>query len=376
MKCVATRRAAGRSGFTLVEILVVLVIIAILIGLMFVGIQGALETARSRSCSNNLRQIGFALQSYNAKNNHYPAGWQSAGPADDGTIHGWSAQALLLPHLEQQVISDLIDFNLGYKKVAEQNVTTADGVSTPLTSLRVPTFLCPSEVRDEQRGVDYPLNYGYNAGVWLVYDPATGEGGLGSFSRDSRHDSGSFPDGASTTLAFAEVKAFQTYYRNAGLAAGAANIDTLPSIQDISAAADPADLRLLMGDGDATAEPPGDLKTSGHTEWVDGRVHQTGFTTAFAPNARTIPAVGAAGTAGTSVDWTNWQEGKIDTDTDPTNDPPTYAAVTARSYHGGGVNALMMGGAVTWVRDDINIGVWRAFSTRAGGELIPKDEQF
>ena len=28
----------------------------------------------------------------------------------------------------------------------------------------------------------------------------------------------------------------------------------------------------------------GTLKETGHTEWVDGKVHETGFTTTFTPN--------------------------------------------------------------------------------------------
>jgi len=54
---------------------------------------------------------------------------------------------------------------------------------------------------------------------------------------------------------------------------------------------------------------------------------------------------------------TNQQEGKSDT-------VPAYAAVTARSYHGGGVNVAMMDGSVPWFIDEVNLGVWRAYSTR------------
>jgi prepilin-type N-terminal cleavage/methylation domain-containing protein/prepilin-type processing-associated H-X9-DG protein len=367
-------RSMRRSGFTLVEILVVMIIIAILVGLMFAGIQSARETARKTSCANNLRQIGFALTSYAAKNNTYPSGWQSAGAATDGTVNGWSCQALLLPYLEQQIVSDLIDFKLGYKEVANQVVTTADGSSVALTGVRVPTYLCPSEKRDEQKGVDYPLNYVHNDGIWFVYDPATGTGGAGAFYPDSRLDGGNFSDGLSTTIAFSEAKAFTPYYRNAALAAGSANIDNMPTLQNVAGAGNPVDMRLVMGDGSTNAEPANDggLKTSGHTEWVDGRCHQSGFTTAFGPNARTVPVAGAAGAAGQSVDWTNWQEGKNDGGTVHA----TYAAVTARSYHGGGVNTLMMGGSVQWIRDEVNLGVWQALSTRSNADILPNTEQF
>jgi prepilin-type processing-associated H-X9-DG protein len=48
----------------------------------------------------------------------------------------------------------------------------------------------------------------------------------------------------------------------------------------------------------------------------------------------------------------------------------TYAAVTARSFHEGGVNVLLMDGSVRFVTNSIPLGVWRALGTRAGGEVI------
>ena len=62
------------------------------------------------------------------------------------------------------------------------------------------------------------------------------------------------------------------------------------------------------------------------------------------------------------VDWTNQQEGKSAT-------VVTYAAVTARSYHSGVVNTVMMDGSVHAVADSIQLDVWRGMATRAGGEV-------
>jgi prepilin-type processing-associated H-X9-DG protein len=49
---------------------------------------------------------------------------------------------------------------------------------------------------------------------------------------------------------------------------------------------------------------------------------------------------------------------------------PTYAAVTARSYHAGTINALMGDGSVRAISNSLNLGVWRALGTRAGNETI------
>ncbi len=153
-------------------------------------------------------------------------------------------------------------------------------------------------------------------------------------------------------MCFGEVKAWNPYYRNA--AQTASTLD-----------GNPPSLATICGLG-------GTFKAnSGHTEWVDGRAHQIGFTTVFRPNAKVLCTESSEEH---DVDWTNWQEGKDLAASTPAL-TPTYAAVTARSRHGGGVNVSMMDGSVRWIEDKINLGVWRALSTRNGGEIMPSDDQ-
>jgi hypothetical protein len=96
---------------------------------------------------------------------------------------------------------------------------------------------------------------------------------------------------------------------------------------------------------------------TGHTEWVDGRSHQIGFTTTFTPNRVVTPSRAKP----YSIDWNNMQEGKSDRIV-------TYAAVTARSHHAGIVNVSTMDGATRAITDDIDLLIWRALSTRKGRE--------
>lgn len=332
-------RGFQRSGFTLVELLVVIAIIGVLISLLLPAVQMAREAARRTQCANNLRQASLAMHNFEGTNRHFPASWSLTQPTASGAIDGWSAQARILPYLEQANLASVINYELSYNLA--DNVMVGGKVQK-LSGFRVPTYICPNEQRDEPRlsgttPVHYPINYAVNLGVWYVYDPATRKPGHGAFTPVTGFSSGSFSDGMSNTLMFAEVKAFTPYFRNVGLPG------------DVTAPA-PSEICALGGD----------FKTdTGHTEWVDGRAHQIGFTSLFTPNTKVLCQRGGATY---DVDWTNIQEGISPT-------VKTFAAITSRSYHPTGVNVALMDGSVRFVPNHIDIVVWRAFSTRALGEI-------
>ena len=77
-----TRRAQAHSGFTLVEILVVLAIIAILAAILLPVFNAARENSKQVSCSSNLQQIGIAVRQYYQDEKKYPSSLAFLLPQD------------------------------------------------------------------------------------------------------------------------------------------------------------------------------------------------------------------------------------------------------------------------------------------------------
>jgi prepilin-type N-terminal cleavage/methylation domain-containing protein/prepilin-type processing-associated H-X9-DG protein len=319
-----------RTAFTLIELLVVIAIIAILIGLLLPAVQKVRDAAGRTKCQNNLKQLGLAIhQFHDAKGILPPSGTYPV--AQTGV--SFSAQALILPYIEQEGLQRLIDFALPYSQQPQ------------VTQQRVATFLCPAEPNDLPRPdgavTHYPLTYAVCNGTWKVYDPTTGKGGDGAFAVNGKLRITDVTDGTSNTLGMSEVKAYNAYLRDGGNpSAPTAPVPTMPA-------------EVVAFGGNFKPD-------SGHTEWVDARVHQTGFTTVFSPN-RVVSYYGDGKLC--DVDFNSSREGATATGI-------TFAAVTSRSYHSGTVNVLLMDGSARSVRDSIPVGLWRALGTRAGGEVV------
>lgn len=321
----------NRRAFTLIELLVVIAMIAILVSLLLPAVQSAREAANLISCRNNLKQLGLGLHNYESVMGRFP-------PLGDYTSTGgavyWSLPTRLLPYIEQANLERMIDFTLPISQQPQ------------VARVRVPLLLCPGEVNDRERPdgsfIHYPLNYAANAGIWHLFQPPTGVA-QGVFVVNRPMAAAEITDGLSNTLGMAEVKAFTPYWRDGGR----------PAAPGAPVPNTPADLAAYFNSGEFKVD-------SGHTEWVDARVHQTGFTTTFTPNTRVPYNMG-----GTiyDVDLNSHREGR-------STSLPTYAAVTSRSYHAGGVNILLMDGSVRFAGNSIAQIVWRALGTRSGGDVV------
>jgi prepilin-type N-terminal cleavage/methylation domain-containing protein len=336
--CLASVRTEGtghatfirRRGFTLIELLVVIGIIAILMSLLLPAVQQVRESARRSQCKNNLKQIGLALHAYESSHRFYPP----AGCVQMGSLlQPWSVPVRLLPLIEPVGVWKQIDWTQSWE------------TQFNITSSRISTYLCPSEFNDRLRvdstdGPSFPINYAVNLGSWFVFDSTTGRFGDGAFGTNASIGAQHIRDGLSSTLAFAEVKAWQPCFSDSALP----NVFGTPM---------PTSAAVLVAYG-------GEFDDDGHAGWCDGGTNQTGFTTTFGPNTSVSHVI-----AGVTfdIDFVSMAEGEAAT-------TMTYAAVTARSHHRGMVNTLMMDGSTRAASSNIDLKVWRALATRAGGEAV------
>jgi len=326
----------NRRGFTLVELLVVIAIIGILIALLLPAIQAAREAARRMGCQNNVKQVALGTHNFESSKKLLPSALSYYG-ASDPRNSKWSPHARLLPYLEEESFESQVNYASDY-----ETVTFGNGL---IGAYRVATYICPTEERDEVRmdatgkPIHYPVNYGFNRGVWRTFDPTGQLPEEGAIQPNEGTPLRAFNDGTSKTLLIAEVKAYTPYFRDNSL-----NQPTPPAaVSEICS----------LG---------GSFKSdSGHTEWVDGRAHQTGFTAVFTPNT-SVPCTQNGQSY--DVDWTSRREGITDNEI-------TYSAVTSRSFHSGGVvNVAMVDGSIHSIASDVDLLVWRGMATRAGEEAI------
>ncbi len=135
-----------RPGFTLIELLVVIALIGVLVGLLLPAVQSAREAARRAQCTNNLKQLGLALASYESAVGVFPPAYvgdpSAVGLAHgvsypDGNINttpGFAWGTLLLNQIEQSPL--YASFNMNLPCWAPHNATAAQ--------TRLDLFLCPT----------------------------------------------------------------------------------------------------------------------------------------------------------------------------------------------------------------------------------------
>jgi hypothetical protein len=299
--------------------------------------------------------MGLALHQYENSQKHYPKSFGMTSAWKD--VNDWSVTAKLLPYVEQGGLAAPVMAAIQAAEKANdstgnsyKSVTVGfreDG-TTPkkICNYRIDTLLCPSDPNDRARDPDYyPTNIGVNMGTGSILAGNGSTVGDGAFGVNFEPEHSDFKDGHSNTLCMSEVKGWTTYQRDGK------DQTTVPT--------DPSALAGFSGTIKNQGKPG-----SGHTEWCDGRVHQSGFTTTFPPNTVTLLSDGQDG------DYTSNREGGNRTGS------PLVAAVTSRSWHSGGVvNSCLMDGSTRTTSSNVSQAIWRAAGTRSGGEISSLTDQ-
>jgi len=163
-------RCPPRRAFTLIELLVVIAIIAILIGLLLPAVQKVREAAARMSCSNNLKQIGLALHSYNDANGKLPVGM----PDDDG--ESWCWRVHILPYIEQgNIYKQELATGMWVPPVGGGTHPSVDGIPNSVANnswannagrTPIKTYICPSDTLPVTSSKNVAkANYAGNAGT-------------------------------------------------------------------------------------------------------------------------------------------------------------------------------------------------------------------
>jgi prepilin-type N-terminal cleavage/methylation domain-containing protein len=334
-----------RDGFTLIELLVVILIIAALTGLLLPAVQSAREASRRLQCVNNLKQIGLALQSYLTQQNVFPA--VELMPTSPGARYTrppsfFSPIARMLPQLDQAPLYDATNFSL------PPGVGEVENRTAMLTSPG--NFLCPSDVQPPVPGYGR-VNYRFSLGptpLWAAgaYDPLSM---AGPFTVIQSYSAGSFTDGLSTTVGVSER--LEGDWIKGTFKLGGDYIYVATAV--------PPMIAPSLFDPDQAVRYCSELSLShpqesrGGESWFVSGLHFTNYNHCATPNSKVPDCSLNCDDLRLLIHRINEQ-----------------GVFKASSYHAGGVNAGLMDGSVQFFTNGVDLRVWRAVSTRNGGEVI------
>lgn len=317
-----------RPGFTLVELLVVIAIIGVMVGLLLPAVQAARESARRMSCSNNLKQLGLAMLTYENTYKTLPPGGihnrDGLGAASNSTSWGPSWGVLILPFIEQAAIHDLYNFNM------QRSRENPAAVSVKIATLRCPSDEGLINFDGAGSGTQFARgNYAVNSGAGNAF--STGDWALkqarGPFSFGGPASSlASILDGTSNVIFLSELII--------------ANRNT-----DVRGAwAYPVGVYFCGGSRFNNPPSPQVFLTPNGNALDDTKRDRNSFCSSIFADDRNLRCLAP----------------------DPTN----RAYQTARSRHPGGVQVCRGDGSVAFVSNSINATTWLRLLAQRDGQVV------
>jgi prepilin-type N-terminal cleavage/methylation domain-containing protein/prepilin-type processing-associated H-X9-DG protein len=339
------RRPGLRRAFTLIELLVVIAIIAILIGLLLPAVQKVRAAAARMSCSNNLKQLGLAAHNYEGAIGRLPPAFRNTVPPAwtglPGYFFSWSALAELNPYLEQTNIYNRMDLTQPIYVPPNFNISPANQFAVQQV---VKLFLCPSD-KGQPVSVAYgepvigPTNYAVCVGSGTTNGgPPFGSplNSDGMFMAGTGFKITDVSDGTSNTAMMSESL----------LGDGPENVKGGPIPGDPQLVYAYTGFGTPLSDAACASASQWNVSNRRGFMWASGEMRCGSYNHYYTPNPTLPDCV--------------------------TNDLTTFTSFAfraARSRHTGGVNVLLGDGSVHFVSNGVNLNVWRALSTRAGGEV-------
>ena len=368
--CDAEITVDALPGFTLVELLVVVAIIAALVGILLPAVQGARESARRMSCQSNLRQFGLALLTYESSRRSFPPTdvRPNATAGNWGAGGGWSLHARLLPYAEASALSNQFDF----KQAAFTGPFTGlvpNPTFAALFAQPIPMFLCPS---DPASAINTANGYAYGGNNYMVsFGSATANGNgayYWDFSRptdgivyeNSRVRIKNISDGMSKTVCASEA------VRSSGSDA------TFP----VGSPPPFPYQYTLNGSTYFNSGPPLTLKANtaaSTTAAIDALVNNWQSDASLT----SWRGAGSAAMRGRGLAWAATTAGNSLTNgfTPPNSRTPDYIMHWSgffgpKSYHTGGANVLFGDGRVQFLSDSMDAATHRAIHSINGNEVV------
>ncbi len=304
-------------GFTLVELLVVIAIIGVLVALLLPAVQAAREAARRTQCTNNLKQIGLALQNFHSARNQFPRGYswrEGMVGGDSDTEATWIT--FLLPYLEETALSGQIDWEAGFGHAS------VSGKNTLLVGQTLTGFICPSGPRPEPvlGGIYARGSYVANNGIGPMRDSWFGDLPL------LRPVPGSITSETSTSAA-------GVFFLNSDIRVGQITDGTSNTafISEIRAVDEAKDFRGVLH------YPEGPHY---HHNYTPNSLIPDEIRANFCADTPEAPCIGT---------FAIWR--------------PRFLTMTSRSFHPAGVNLAMGDSSVHFVSESIEESTWHALAT-------------